>query len=75
MSKICDMNGVRGGEQGFPVELWRDDKTGRLLIVAFNEAGYSGVEIELLDVVSWLNSDEGRKLLLDTNTDGRGARQ
>lgn len=32
MPKICDMDTVRGGEPGFPIELWRDDETNRLTV-------------------------------------------
>lgn len=56
MIKICDMVGVRGGEDGFPVELWRDGQTGRLLLTAYCEAGHNCVEIDLWDVLKWLES-------------------
>ena len=56
MPKICNMEGVRGGEEGFPVELWRCSESGRLQVVAFNEAGYSSVEIDLFDLLEWLRN-------------------
>lgn len=58
------MLGVRGGEDGFPVQLWRDDNTGRLLILGFNEAGYASVEFDLWDVIDWLQNGPGKELLL-----------
>ncbi len=48
------MMGVREGVEGLPVELWRDATTGRLQVVAFNEAGYNSVEIDLCDLLAWL---------------------
>lgn len=70
MPKLCEMDGVRGGETGFAVELWRDDDTGRLTVVGYNQAGYDGVGIDLWDLVGWLRSGAGSELLLE---DGEGA--
>ena len=53
MRKLAEMEGVRGGEDGFPVELWRGD-SGETFIVVYNEAGYNSVEISLDDLLSWL---------------------
>ena len=52
--RICAMTGVRGGDAGFPVELWIDGQTDRLAIRALNEGGFAGVYIDLIDVVEWL---------------------
>jgi hypothetical protein len=54
MPKLCDMTGVRGGDEGFPVQLWRDDETGRLTIRAINEGGFACVDIDLSDLTNWL---------------------
>jgi hypothetical protein len=58
MPKLCEMRGVRGGEEGFPVELWQDDDTGRLAVRAYNEAGYNSAEIDFDDLCRWLNGPE-----------------
>lgn len=52
--KVCDISGVRqyGNGNDFPIELWLND-SGRLVIRAYNEAGYSGTEVDLYDLVNW----------------------
>lgn len=58
---ICVMNGVRGGELGFPVSVCKDKDTGRLMIRGVNEGGFACVDIDLLDLVEWLTRvTEGR---------------
>jgi hypothetical protein len=57
MPKLCDMEGVRGGEPGFDVELHRDDKTSRIIVRGFNEGGFACVDIDLLDLLTWLGID------------------
>ena len=52
--KLCDMDGVRGGEPGFAVELWRTEK-GRLVVRAYNEAGYACTDVDLWDILSWVS--------------------
>lgn len=52
--KLCDMQGVRGGERGYAVELWRTDE-GRLVVRAYNEAGYSYTDVDLWDILSWVS--------------------
>lgn len=54
MPKLCDMKDVRGGELGFPVELWHDDETGRLVVRGTNEGGFACVDIDLADLLAWL---------------------
>jgi hypothetical protein len=53
MPKICDMEGVREYGEGYPVELWRDDVSGRLVIRAFNEGHHNDVVIDLWDILEW----------------------
>lgn len=55
--KICDMNGVRGGEPEFPVELHRDGN-GRLTVRAINEGGFNCTDIDLYDLLGWLSENE-----------------
>ena len=61
--KICDMNGVRGGEPEFEVELWRHDETGRLVVRGTNEGGFSCVDIDLGDICKWLGLDSDPEAL------------
>jgi hypothetical protein len=46
--------GVRELTEGYPVELTRDSKTGRLAILARNEGGCNITEVDLLDMIGWL---------------------
>jgi hypothetical protein len=63
MPKVAELTGVRGGEDGFPVELWRDDDTGRPVLLLINEAGYAGTDLDLFDLIAWLASDAGKEAL------------
>jgi hypothetical protein len=53
--KITEMMGVRS-DDAHPVELWRDQQSGRLVVRAYNDAGYSYTEIDLWDLIHWLQS-------------------
>ena len=68
MGKICTMEGVREYAGSDAVELWRNDENGQLVVRAYNEGGYSGVEIDLLDLVHWLQSGPLDHLVLDDGT-------
>lgn len=59
MPKICEMDGVREHTEGWPVELWRDERTGRLVIVAYNEAANNQTVIDLPELLSWLRVGPG----------------
>ena len=54
---ICEMDNVRGGEEGFPVSIYKDAESGRFVIRGLNEGGSSCVDIDLLDVVLWLTRE------------------
>lgn len=64
MPKIAELHGVREYAEGLPVELWRDNDTGRLTIVATNGGGYDSTAIDLRDLLSWLRDGP-----LDNNCD------
>ena len=53
MSRICVMESVRELGEGFPVELWRDESSGRLVVRAYNECHNGTVDIDLMDLISW----------------------
>jgi hypothetical protein len=57
--KICLMDGVRqyGNEDGVDLYL---NEMGRLVVVAYNEAGYCATEVDLLDLVDWLRANPER---------------
>lgn len=73
MPKLCDLIGVRAyhGCDDYPVQLWRHDETGRLVIRAYNEAGYNGTEVDLLDLVDWLKSGPTLGIVIDAETANR----
>jgi hypothetical protein len=56
MSKICDMEGVRGGDTGFPVELVFEEESQRIMVRAINEGGYACTETDLFDLIAWLHN-------------------
>ncbi len=57
--KITDMLGVREHSEGYTVELHRNADD-RLIIVAYNEAGSNLTEVDLFDLIEWMESgDEG----------------
>lgn len=58
MAKISEMVGVREYAEGFPVALWRDEETGRLVVVAENEGGNNSTAVDLLDLIGWLRSGD-----------------
>jgi hypothetical protein len=51
---IGNLDGVRGGEPDFPVQLVFDEDSHRVMVRAINEGGYACTEIDLLDLVLWL---------------------
>lgn len=65
MPKICEMTGVRELNEGLPVELWRDDATGRLVLRAYNECGCNATDVDLGGLLSWLSVGHGKVLVLD----------
>lgn len=50
--------GVREYLEGYPVQLYRDSRSGRLVVRAFNEATYNEVRIDLLDLMEWVKSHQ-----------------
>jgi hypothetical protein len=58
MPKIAVMEGVREYGEDYPVELWRNDKTGRLVIRAFNEGNNNFTEVDLWDLIEWVQKNE-----------------
>src|SRR6476661_5571493 len=61
--KICDMAGVREHAEGLTVELWRIGESGRLVIRAYNECGNNITEVDLWDLMDWLQTGFGKTLL------------
>lgn len=54
IEKIEVLSGVREYCEEMAVELWRLEN-GRLVVRAYNEAGHSGTEVDLLDLIEWLS--------------------
>ena len=63
--RICIMDGVREHDEGFPVELWRDQETGRLAVVARNEGSHNSISLDLMDLVAWLRCGNRGELVDD----------
>jgi hypothetical protein len=55
----CVLEGVREYAEGYPVELRRNTRTGRLLVTAYNEGHHNSTEIDLLDLIDWLIAHPG----------------
>lgn len=56
MPKICEMGGVREYCEGFPVEPWRDEDNGRLVIKVVNEGSFNGVLVDLWDLLDRISA-------------------
>ena len=52
---LTTMTGVREYGSGYAVELVRNQATGRLVIRAFNEGRNNVTEVDLFDLLDWLN--------------------
>jgi hypothetical protein len=48
------LEGVMGGDDGFPVEIVRDNESGAFVLRATNEGGYADTEVNLEQLLSWL---------------------
>jgi hypothetical protein len=62
--KIADMIGVRAYGNEPEVELWLNEN-GRLVVVAYNEAGYCGTKVDLYDILDWVQAGPGHGVVLD----------
>ena len=52
-TKIACLPGVREWMEHDPVELWIN-RAGRLVIKAWNEAGHNSTEVDVFDLLEWL---------------------
>lgn len=66
MPMICELRGVREHCEGDPVELWRDNDTGRLVIRAQNECGNNSTHVDLFDLLDWMSAGPHQWVLEDT---------
>lgn len=53
--KLAAMVGVREHNEGDAVELWID-RSGRIVIRAYNECGNNCTNVDLRDLLDWLKS-------------------
>jgi hypothetical protein len=51
---LSEMTGVREYGEGYPVELVRNQATNRLVLRAWNECHNNKIEIDLYDLLDWL---------------------
>jgi hypothetical protein len=56
MPRITEMTGVRELTEGYAVELWRNEQTGRLVVRAKNEGGNNVTEVDLWDLIRWFST-------------------
>ena len=52
-ARVCILDGVRGGE-GRAQLVW-DEDTGRPMVRGINEGGFGCVDLDLSDLLGWLN--------------------
>ena len=57
-TKIAALPTVREWNEGMPVELWLN-KGGRTVLRAYNEDGHNSTEIDVFDLLDWLNRENG----------------
>ena len=60
MPRVCDMDGVPEFNEGYTVELWRNDDNGRLTIRAYNAAHNLSTDVDLLALLAWLRSGDAK---------------
>jgi hypothetical protein len=60
---IAEMTGVRSYGNEPDVELWLNE-SGRLVIVAYNEAGCAATEVDLWDILNWVRVGQAAELVL-----------
>lgn len=60
--KICDLDGVSGGDIPFPVSLWKDGDSGRIVLRAINEGGFACTDIDFHQLTNWLGKRSGKAL-------------
>ena len=65
--KICALDGVRQYGDDGPPELWLNED-GRMVVVAFNEGGHCATQLDLYDLVEWVQSGPGDRTLLDNGS-------
>jgi len=57
-TKITSLLSVREWCEGEPVELWLN-RSGRLVLRAFNECGNNFTDVDVFDLLEWLKSENG----------------
>lgn len=57
-SKIATLPDVREWNEEMPVELWLN-RANRLVLRAYNEDGHNSTEIDVFDLLAWLEWENG----------------
>lgn len=65
--RVRGMPNVREYAEGLLVELWRQKGTNRLVVRAYNEAGFNCTEIDLGDLLADLSHGLGARFDLTTH--------
>lgn len=71
--KLADMIGVRAYGNEPQVELWLNENH-RLVVVAYNEAGYCATEVDLWDILDWAQTGSGHGMVLDNGSNATRAK-
>ncbi len=72
--RLAVMTGIGTDERGnFPCELWLNE-SGRLTIVAYSEGRYASTHVDLFDLMEWLQTGPGNRLVLDHGPNASGTR-
>jgi hypothetical protein len=48
---------IRSDDIDSPVQIWRDDKSGRFYLRAINEGGFACIDLDLWDLAIWFGHD------------------
>lgn len=63
MPKLCELEGVRATAECSPW-LWRDEESGRLVLRVWAEAGMTFTDVDLWDIIHWLQDGPGGKYII-----------
>jgi len=70
MPKVCEMTGVRELCEHLPVELWIAFESGRPFVRAYNEERHGWTDIDLKDLMVWVESNLQEARLFAVEAEG-----
>lgn len=57
MAIICEIREIRSEDIDQPVQIWRDDDTGRFFLRSVNEGGFACIDLDVRDLARFFGSD------------------